>query len=96
MGYYERPPRTSVAPTEAESNEDPEMPPIDLPIEFGIDPPQETIWENDPQPLYLSREFVDPLDPKYSVRSTLKNVRERKRWLENPIVRSEHYRKQNE
>lgn len=51
------------------------------PFVFTGPAPSREAWQDIPKPFYLSREFVDPLDPKYSAGSILRNVRKRRAWL---------------
>ncbi|KAF9361650.1 hypothetical protein BGX26_000602 [Mortierella sp. AD094] len=83
--YYETPPKAMFATAESNENiKNLELPKIKVPCVFKPPSPPKELWETSPAPLYLSREFIDPLDPKYSVESTMKNIRERRRWLVEP------------
>ncbi|KAG0005361.1 hypothetical protein BGZ80_009854 [Entomortierella chlamydospora] len=83
--YYEAPPKAMFATAESNENmENLELPKIKVPCVFKQPPPPKELWKTSPAPLYLSREFIDPLDPKYNVESTMKNIRERRRWLVEP------------
>ncbi|KAF9115324.1 hypothetical protein BGX27_008204 [Mortierella sp. AM989] len=88
--YYESPSKAKFATTESNEScelmENQECPKIKVPFMFYPPPPPKEVWDAYPAPLYLSREFIDPLDPKYSVASTMKNVRERRKWLVEPSL----------
>ncbi|KAF8985924.1 hypothetical protein BGZ46_000534 [Entomortierella lignicola] len=83
--YYEPPPKAKFATAKSSENLE------DLNLDnilsqtrkhiFRRPPPPKEFWRRRPEPFYLSREFVDPLDPKYSADGIVKNVRKRRAWI---------------
>ena len=51
------------------------------PFQFTGTAPRPEVWKDIPAPHYLSREYVDPQDPKYSPSAVLKSTKRRRTWL---------------